>query len=40
VRLREEMLDDFKQQIRIAQANFVNPGQFVQPVENGVVVGR
>ena len=40
VRLREDMVDDFKQQIRIAQANFANPEQLVQPVENGVVAGR
>ncbi len=40
VRLREDMVDNFKEQIRIAQANFANPEQLVQPVNNGVVVGR
>jgi len=40
VRLHEGMVDDFKQQIRIAQANFANPEQLVQPVETGVVAGR
>ena len=40
VRLKEDMVDNFKQQIRIAQANFANPEQLVQPVENGVVVPR
>src|SRR5271166_4448710 len=40
VRLQEGMVDDFKQQIRIAQANFANPEQLVQPVEKGVVAGR
>ena len=37
VRLREEMVDNFKEQIRIAQANFANPEQLVQPVETKVV---
>lgn len=40
VRLHEGMVDDFKQQIRIAQANFANPEQLVQPVESGLVAGR
>jgi len=40
VRLREDMVDDFKKQIRIAQANFANPEQLLQPVENAVVAGR
>jgi len=40
VRLHEGMADDFKQQIRIAQANFANPEQLVQPVEDGGVAGR
>ena len=40
VRLREDMVDNFKDQIRIAQANFANPEQLVQPVNNTVVVGR
>jgi len=40
VRLKEDMAENFKQQIRIAQANFANPEQLVQPVENGVVVPR
>ena len=37
VRLREEMVDNFKEQIRIAQANFANPEQLVQPVETPIV---
>ena len=37
VRLREEMVDNFKEQIRIAQANFANPEQLVQPVETPVI---
>ncbi len=37
VRLREEMVDNFKEQIRIAQANFANPEQLVQPVEVPIV---
>ena len=36
VRLREEMVDNFKEQIRIAQANFANPEQLVQPVETKI----
>jgi NADH-quinone oxidoreductase subunit B len=40
VRLREDMVDNFKDQIRIAQAGAVNPEHLVQPVENGVVVPR
>ena len=40
VRLRPEMVDDFKEQIRIAQANFANPEQLVQPVNNVVTAGR
>jgi NADH-quinone oxidoreductase subunit B len=36
VRLREDMVDNFKEQIRIAQANFANPEQLVQPVGNVV----
>jgi NADH-quinone oxidoreductase subunit B len=40
VRLKEDMVENFKQQIRIAQANFANPEQLVKPVENGVVVPR
>ena len=35
VRLKEDMAENFKQQIRIAQANFANPEQLVQPVEIG-----
>jgi NADH-quinone oxidoreductase subunit B len=31
VRLREDMVDNFKEQIRIAQANFANPEQAVRP---------
>jgi hypothetical protein len=41
VRLKPEMVDNFKEQIRIAQANAIaqaNPEQLVQPVENTVVV--
>jgi NADH-quinone oxidoreductase subunit B len=37
VRLREEMVDNFKEQIRIAQANFANPEQLVQPVETPII---
>ena len=37
VRLREEMVDNFKEQIRIAQANFANPEQMVRPVETKIV---
>jgi NADH-quinone oxidoreductase subunit B len=37
VRLREDMVDNFKEQIRIAQANFANPEQVVQRVETPVV---
>ena len=37
VRLREEMVDNFKEQIRIAQANFANPEQLVRPVEVPIV---
>jgi NADH-quinone oxidoreductase subunit B len=40
VRLREDMVDNFKEQIRIAQANFANPEQLVQPVNNTVAAGR
>jgi NADH-quinone oxidoreductase subunit B len=40
VRLREEMVDNFKEQIRIAQANFANPEQPVRPVETTIVGGR
>jgi len=31
VRLREDMVDNFKEQIRIAQANFANPERWAQP---------
>src|SRR5215468_3103983 len=31
VRLREDMVDNFKEQIRIAQANFANPEQLARP---------
>ena len=37
VRLREDMVDNFKEQIRVAQANFANPEQLVRPVENNIV---
>ena len=40
VRLRPEMVDNFKEQIRIAQAGSANPEQLVQPAENGLVVPR
>ena len=40
VRLNEGMVDNFKDQIRVAQANFANPEQLVQPVENTIVTGR
>jgi NADH-quinone oxidoreductase subunit B len=33
VRLREDMVDNFKEQIRIAQANFANPEQLVDSPE-------
>ena len=37
VRLREDMVDNFKEQIRIAQANFANPEQLVKPVNVPIV---
>jgi NADH-quinone oxidoreductase subunit B len=37
VRLREDMVDNFKEQIRIAQANFANPEQPVRPPEVPIV---
>ena len=37
VRLREDMVENFKQQIRVAQANFANPEQLVQPVETQII---
>jgi NADH-quinone oxidoreductase subunit B len=40
VRLREDMVDNFKEQIRIAQANFANPEQLVKPEEVPIVGGR
>ncbi|HEY4959680.1 MAG TPA: NADH-quinone oxidoreductase subunit NuoB [Candidatus Limnocylindrales bacterium] len=39
VRLREDMVDNFKEQIRVAQANFANPEQLVMPVETPIVGG-
>ncbi len=39
VRLKEEMVDKFKEQIRVAQANFANPEQLVRPVETTIVGG-
>ena len=39
VRLKEEMVDNFKEQIRVAQANFANPEQLVRPVETTIVGG-
>jgi len=40
VRLRPEMVDNFKEQIRIAQANFANPEKLVQPANNEVAAVR
>jgi NADH-quinone oxidoreductase subunit B len=40
VRLREDMVDNFKEQIRIAQANFANPEQLVKPAEVPIVGRR
>ncbi len=40
VRLRPEMVDNFKEQIRIAQANFANPEQLVMPAGNEATVAR
>ena len=37
IRLREDMVDNFKEQIRIAQANFANPEQAVRPPEELIV---
>ena len=37
VRLREDMVDNFKDQIRVAQANFANPEQLVQSVETPII---
>ena len=37
VRLREDMVDNFKEQIRIAQANFANPEQAVRAPEVPIV---
>ncbi len=37
VRLREEMVDNFKEQIRIAQANFANPEQLTKSTEVPIV---
>jgi NADH-quinone oxidoreductase subunit B len=37
VRLREDMVDNFKEQIRVAQANFANPELLVQPAETPIV---
>jgi NADH-quinone oxidoreductase subunit B len=39
VRLKEDMVDNFKEQIRVAQANFANPEQLVRPVETPIVGG-
>ncbi len=39
VRLREDMVDNFKEQIRVAQANFANPEQLVRPMETPIVGG-
>jgi NADH-quinone oxidoreductase subunit B len=40
VRLKEDMVENFKDQIRVAQANFANPEQLVQPVETPIIGGR
>jgi NADH-quinone oxidoreductase subunit B len=40
VRLKEDMVDNFKEQIRVAQANFANPEQLVRPVEKEIAGGR
>jgi len=40
VRLRGDMVDNFKEQIRIAQANFANPEQLVKPAEVPIVGRR
>jgi NADH-quinone oxidoreductase subunit B len=40
VRLKEDMVDNFKEQIRVAQANFANPEQLVRPVKTPIVGGR
>jgi len=40
VRLHEKMVDDFKEQIRIAQANFANPEQLAGPADTTVVAAR
>jgi len=37
VRLHENMVDNFKEQIRIAQANFANPEQAVRPSDVPIV---
>jgi len=37
VRLREDMVANFKEQIRIAQANFANPEQLVKPMDVPIV---
>ncbi|MGA9565733.1 MAG: NADH-quinone oxidoreductase subunit B family protein [Candidatus Korobacteraceae bacterium] len=37
VRLREEMVDNFKEQIRIAQANFANPEQLMNSADVPIV---
>jgi len=37
VRLREDMVDNFKEQIRIAQANFANPEQAIRPPKVPIV---
>ena len=39
VRLKEDMVENFKEQIRIAQANFANPEQSTQPPE-APIIGR
>ncbi len=36
VRLKEDMVENFKEQIRVAQANFANPEQLVRPVETPI----
>jgi NADH-quinone oxidoreductase subunit B len=40
VRLKEDMVENFKEQIRVAQANFANPEQLVQSVGTPIVGGN
>ena len=40
VRLKEDMVENFKEQIRVAQANFANPEQLVKLAETPIIEGR